>query len=168
MPSLATNSPFDRRPLIIAVAGPNGAGKSTFCRDHLGDLDLPFVNADVIARELDVDAYEAADLASNLRATLVLERESFIFETVFSDPAGDKLAFLVDAAAQGYTVVLCFIGLEDATLSETRVAAGLASEPFPHFEVAPGRPGLLVRIDEDGTRTIGRFVKRAFVPVKAH
>jgi predicted ABC-type ATPase len=122
MPSLAATSPFDQRPLIIAVAGPNGAGKSTFCRDHLGDLDLPFINADVIARELDVHAYEAADLASHLRATLVLERESFIFETVFSDPAGQKLAFLVDAAAQGYTVVLCFIGLEDAALSETRVA----------------------------------------------
>ena len=43
-------------------------------------------------------------------------------ETVFSDPAGDKLAFLVDAVAQGYTVVLCFVGLEDAALSESRVA----------------------------------------------
>jgi hypothetical protein len=56
----------------------------------------------------------------------------------------------------------------DTPAGRARVAAGLASEPFPHFEVAPGRPGLLVRIDEDGTRTIGRFVKRTFVPVKSH
>jgi predicted ABC-type ATPase len=122
MPSLADTSPFDRRPLLIAVAGPNGAGKTTFCRYHLADLRLHFVNADVLAQELDVDAYEAASIAANLRAGLLREGESFIFETVFSDPAGDKLAFLVEATAQGYTVVLCFIGLEDVALSETRVA----------------------------------------------
>jgi hypothetical protein len=56
----------------------------------------------------------------------------------------------------------------DTPAGRARVAAGLASEPFPHFEVAPGRAGFLVRIDEDGTRTVGRFVKRKFVPVKAH
>jgi hypothetical protein len=49
-----------------------------------------------------------------------------------------------------------------------RVAALLASGPFPHFEAVPGRPGLLVKIDEDGTRTLGRFVKRTFTPVKDH
>jgi hypothetical protein len=49
-----------------------------------------------------------------------------------------------------------------------RVAALLASGPFPHFEALPGRPGLLVKIDEDGTRTVGRFVKRTFTPVNEH
>lgn len=41
----------------------------------------------------------------------------------------------------------------------------LAARPFPHFEAAPNAPGLLVRIDEDGTRTVGRFVNREFRPV---
>jgi hypothetical protein len=49
---------------------------------------------------------------------------------------------------------------------QARVAAHLAAEPFPHFEAAPGRPGLLVKIDADGSRTVGRFVRRAFTPVK--
>ena len=49
------------------------------------------------------------------------ERQSFVFETVFSDPAGDKLAFLTDADAQGYTVILCFIGIPDVETSEARV-----------------------------------------------
>jgi hypothetical protein len=40
----------------------------------------------------------------------------------------------------------------------------LASRPFPHFEAAPQQPGMLVRIDEDGTRTVGRFVNRVFTP----
>jgi hypothetical protein len=42
----------------------------------------------------------------------------------------------------------------------------LASRPFPHFEAAPGQPGLLVKIDEDGTRTVGRFVQRVFTKVE--
>ena len=50
------------------------------------------------------------------------ERESFIFETVFSDPVGEKVAFLKDAASRGYSVVLCFIGIGDADRSGERVA----------------------------------------------
>jgi len=115
-------APFDRRPIVIAIAGPNGAGKTTFFRAHLEALGLRYINADDLARELDTDAYEAAELAAHVRAALVREKESFIFETVFSDPAGEKLTFLSDAAAQGYTVVLCFIGLENVELSEARVA----------------------------------------------
>ena len=49
-------------------------------------------------------------------------RESFIFETVFSDPVGDILTFLKEAAKAGYTVVLCFIGIAGPQLSEERVA----------------------------------------------
>jgi predicted ABC-type ATPase len=113
---------FDRRPIVIAIAGPNGAGKTTFFRAHLEALGLRYVNADDLARELETDAYEAAELAAHVRAALIEEKESFVFETVFSDPAGEKLAFLSGAAARGFTVVLCFVGLEDVELSEARVA----------------------------------------------
>jgi predicted ABC-type ATPase len=122
MTPLLDTAPFDRRPIVIAIAGPNGAGKTTFFRAHLEALGLRYINADDLARELDTDAYEAAELAAHVRAALVREKESFVFETVFSDPAGEKLAFLSGAAAQGYTVVLCFIGLESVELSEARVA----------------------------------------------
>jgi hypothetical protein len=44
-----------------------------------------------------------------------------------------------------------------------RVAAVLAKRPYPHFRQAHGRPELLVRIDEDGTEAVGRFVNRTFV-----
>jgi hypothetical protein len=37
--------------------------------------------------------------------------------------------------------------------------------PYPRFEAAPGRRGYLVRIEADGTRTLGRFVKKTWVPV---
>ena len=113
---------LDRRPIVVAIAGPNGAGKSTFFEAHLQSSGLRFLNADVIARDLEVDAYQAAGLATALRNELLDQRESFIFETVFSDPVGDKLGFLKKASESGYAVVLCFIGLAEVGISEQRVA----------------------------------------------
>jgi hypothetical protein len=43
-----------------------------------------------------------------------------------------------------------------------RLAGYLAVRPFPHYEPVPGPPGLLVRVDADGSRTTGRFVGREF------
>ncbi|MGD0059753.1 MAG: zeta toxin family protein [Verrucomicrobiia bacterium] len=114
--------PLDRRPVIVALAGPNGAGKTTFYHAHLQPAGLRFVNTDLLARELNLDPYAAARLAEALRRQLVEQRESFVFETVFSDPIGDKLAFLKEAAEEGYTVVLCFIGISGPEVSEERVA----------------------------------------------
>ena len=114
--------PLDSRPIIVALAGPNGAGKSTFFEAHLRLAGLRFVNADDLARELGIGAYEAADLANQLRRELMRQRESFVFETVLSDPVGDKINFLRAASREGYTVVLCFIGLDSVETSEQRVA----------------------------------------------
>jgi predicted ABC-type ATPase len=115
------NAP-DGGPVIMAIAGPNGAGKTTFFHSQLREAGLRFVNADDIASELNISPYEAAALAEALRCELVRQRESFIFETVFSDPVGAKLGFLSDAAAAGYRVVLCFIGISGVEASEERVA----------------------------------------------
>ncbi len=54
----------------------------------------------------------------------------------------------------------------DAPAGRRRVTEYLETQPFPHFEPAADSPGLLVRIDADGTRTVGRFVNRRFEPVK--
>jgi predicted ABC-type ATPase len=113
--------PLDRRPVLVALAGPNGAGKTTFYHAHLQPAGLRFVNADALGRELGLDPYAAAKVADAIRRELVKQRESFVFETVFSDPVGDKRAFLRGAAQAGYTVVLCFIGISGADLSEERV-----------------------------------------------
>jgi predicted ABC-type ATPase len=113
--------PLDRRPVIVAIAGPNGAGKTTFYQAHLQPAGLRFVNADVLARELHIEPYAAARVADALRKELVEQRESFVFETVFSDPAGEKLAFLKSAAEAGYNTILCFIGIEGPEVSEQRV-----------------------------------------------
>lgn len=113
---------LDRRPIIVALAGPNGAGKTTFFNSYLAQAGLRFVNADVLSAELITDPYKAARMADALRRALVDRSESFIFETVFSDPAAEKIAFLEDSARRGYVVVLCFIGLSDPERSSERVA----------------------------------------------
>jgi predicted ABC-type ATPase len=116
------SGPLDQRPVIVALAGPNGAGKTTFYHAHLQPSALRFVNTDVLTRELGLSPYDAAKVADRLRRELVAQRESFVFETVFSDPVGDKLAFLQEAMDAGYTVVLCFIGISGPEVSEARVA----------------------------------------------
>lgn len=113
---------LDRRPIVVALAGPNGAGKSTFYAAQLRPSGLRFVNADDLSQALGIDAYRAAEVADEIRRELVDRGESFIFETVFSDPVGDKLAFLKQAERRGYTVVLLFIGIESPSMSDDRVA----------------------------------------------
>lgn len=119
------NLPFeflDKRPIVIALAGSNGAGKSTFYESFLADAGLRFINADVLSASLDVKAYEAAELAASIRASLVAQRESFVFETVLSDPVGEKVEQLASYAALGYTVVLIFIRIDSSEESIKRVA----------------------------------------------
>lgn len=50
----------------------------------------------------------------------------------------------------------------DSDEGRERTRSYLANQPFPHFEAAPDQPGLLIKIDADGTRTLGRFVNREF------
>jgi hypothetical protein len=53
----------------------------------------------------------------------------------------------------------------DSPEGRDRVSAYLGSQPFPHFEPHPDRAGLLIRIDADGGRTVGRFRNRQFRPL---
>lgn len=117
---MSSNGP-DALPTIIALAGSNGAGKSTFYETQLASLGWPFVNADQLARELNLDPYPAADLAKQRRAKLVKQKSSFIFETVFSDPVGEKVQFLQDASKSGYHVILIFLAIRDFETSIQRV-----------------------------------------------
>ena len=113
---------LEQRPIMVALAGPNGAGKSTFYESQLAGLGFSFVNADVLALNAGVEPYAAAQMADMVRRELVSLEESFIFETVFSDPVGDKVEFLRAAQEVGFTVLLIFIGIDSSSLSDDRVA----------------------------------------------
>lgn len=63
----------------------------------------------------------------------------------------------------GATPLADLVDLVDTPAGRGMLKTFLDSEPYPHFEAHPKRPGLLVRIEENGKRTVGRFVNRAFV-----
>jgi hypothetical protein len=52
----------------------------------------------------------------------------------------------------------------DSPEGRARVEAYLETRPYPHYEEG-GRPGVLLKVDEDGTKTLGRFVNRVFVSI---
>src|SRR5438105_6688909 len=53
----------------------------------------------------------------------------------------------------------------DSSKGRQRVSDHLKARPYPHFEQADA-PGLLIKIDSNGKRTLGRFVNRQFEAVK--
>ncbi len=53
----------------------------------------------------------------------------------------------------------------DRPSGRRRVTDHLKSRPFPHYETYPKTPGVLIRIEADGTRTVGRFIDREFKAV---
>ena len=107
------------------IAGGNGAGKSTFFNLFLKPTGLPFINADILAKQLDVNdtegqSYKAAKLAEKLRFSLLQSGASFCFETVFSHPS--KIDFLATAKSLGYEIILIYIHLRNNELNQARVA----------------------------------------------
>lgn len=106
------------------LAGGNGAGKSTFYRLYLSKYGIKFVNADLIAKEIDFKnpeslSYQAAALAAKIREDLIIQGVSFCFETVFSH--GSKIDFIAKAKARGYKITLVYIHLNSSELNEARV-----------------------------------------------
>lgn len=57
------------------------------------------------------------------------------------------------------------LGSVDSPEGRRRLAGHLKTLPYPHYEPADS-PGLLVKIEADGRRTLGRFVNRRFQAVK--
>ena len=50
----------------------------------------------------------------------------------------------------------------DSPDGRQHLADYLAMQPYPHYEPVSEEPGLLVRTEANGRRTIGRFVNRKF------
>ena len=79
---------------------------------------------------------------------------------------GRKLmALQMSAGAQPLSEALASVEKPEG---RKRVADVLANRPYPHYRQYPDEPGLLVRLEEDGTETVGRFVNRTFVSVKVN
>lgn len=121
----------------MVIAGHNGAGKTTFYRERLeGALAnslVDYVNPDDIEREIAVELGEsvspkielekiAAAEATRRRVQNFEQENSFSFETGFSDPVMDKVAFMQGARERGYLVILMAVGLKSIEKCKERVA----------------------------------------------
>ena len=115
----------DDAPQLWIIVGGNGAGKSTFFKLFLEPLGVAFINADIIARELNPEnpesaSYDASVIGEQQRSKALMERQNFCFETVFSHPS--KIDFIAHAKALGYEVNMVVIYLDPPELNIGRVA----------------------------------------------
>ncbi len=141
------------RPTLVMLAGPNGSGKSTLYVTRIAPkFSAPFINADLIQRDelqdRDVNAaYQAAQIASERRASLLASGKSFVTETVFSHPS--KLDLITQAKDRGYRIMTFHISVEHPDLSVARVGARVkeGGHPVPEEKIRKryDRAGILVR-----------------------
>jgi predicted ABC-type ATPase len=128
----------NKRPLMLVIAGHNGAGKSTCYREHLADglrqHIQEHIDPDAVERSIRADfncqahgmtnddfSKLAQQESNRLRQQYVANGISFSFETVLSDPVGEKVDFMKKAVDMGYLVALLAVGLDSPEKSRYRV-----------------------------------------------
>ncbi|KYC42305.1 hypothetical protein WA1_20235 [Scytonema hofmannii PCC 7110] len=119
------------QPKLVVFAGPNGSGKSTITNILRETANFPanYINPDEIALTLRENnpnrkAYQAAQIAEELRQSYIDQRESFAFETVMSHPS--KLKLMKQALMSGYQVELVFVATSNPEININRVRQRVA------------------------------------------
>lgn len=117
------------KPKLIVIAGPNGSGKTSVTTQilkHEWVEACVYINPDNIAQEQFGDwnspeaVLKAAQFATEQRKNCLKNKESFIFETVFS--AIDKVDFLQEAKEAGFFIRLFFVGTNHPAINASRIA----------------------------------------------
>jgi predicted ABC-type ATPase len=109
-------------PELIVIAGPNGAGKSSLTK--LLTEDIPVIDPDAIAREIDPTNPSAAGLAAGRKAIeqareYIQLNNSFIVETTLA--GNSYLNLMLEVKALGWFVGLTYIGINQPTTNIQRV-----------------------------------------------
>ena len=117
------------RPVLIIIAGPNGSGKTTITSQILHHEWLEnsvYINPDQVAQERFGDwnsaeaVRQAAEYCAEWREHCLADKQSMIFETVFS--ADDKLDFIRRAKKAGFFIRLFFVCTESPMINAARIA----------------------------------------------
>jgi hypothetical protein len=77
---------------------------------------------------------------------------------------GDRMVMLQATGAERSLSQI--IAEVDTAKGRKRVQAYLNKRPFPHYKPVAGRADLLMRIEANGSESVGRFVGREFVPAE--
>lgn len=121
---MPTDSEVPTPPQAVILAGPNGSGKSTVA-SQLVEHDLPFINADRIAAELEGKISATADINAGRILlehidSLEGQKTDFAFETTLSSR---MLVFRIDRwRSVGYQVHLIYLYLPSEEMAIERVA----------------------------------------------
>lgn len=119
----------EHRPVLIIIAGPNGSGKTTITTQILHHEWLEnsvYINPDQVAQERFGDwnsteaVRQAAEYCADWRERCLFNKQSMIFETVFS--ADDKLDFIRRAKQAGFFIRLFFVCTESPMINASRIA----------------------------------------------
>lgn len=117
------------KPELIIIAGPNGSGKTSVTKrflHHEWAEGTIYINPDEVANEMYGDwnsleaVLSAAKFCEEWRERCLLERKSFVFETVMS--AIDKVDFIAKAKKYGFFIRLFFISTENPKINASRIA----------------------------------------------
>lgn len=117
------------RPELIVIAGPNGSGKTSVTQKflhHEWAKDTIYINPDQIAKDIFGDwnsreaVLKAANYCQEWRERCLENRDSFVFETVFS--SDDKVEFLIKAKEAGFFVRFFFISTSHPSINAARIA----------------------------------------------
>ena len=110
---------------MYIIAGPNGSGKSTFAQEFVHEKNLTFVNADIIAQELEPNKLtprvmvDAGKIFFQRIERLAQEKSPFVIETTLS---GKYTTKLIDRLKRGnYHIKLVYIFVETPLLSIERI-----------------------------------------------
>lgn len=114
------------QPILIVIGGANGSGKTTLAREYISVEGLPYLGADQIAYDLDLDdvesvAIQAGRLFIQKIAKSIERRQSFMVESTLS---GISLRKWINAAHDsGFSVEVAFVYLDTPELCIERVSA---------------------------------------------
>lgn len=110
---------------MYIIAGPNGSGKSTFAQEFIQEKNLTFVNADIIAQELEPNnlnrrvMFDAGRIFFQRINRLAKERAPFVIETTLS---GKYTTKLIDKLRKdNYKIRMVYIFVETPFLSIERI-----------------------------------------------
>jgi predicted ABC-type ATPase len=118
------------KPVLIIIAGPNGSGKTTITSKilkHEWVENCVYVNPDNIALEKFGDwnsqeaIMKAAKYAEKIREDCLIQKQSLIFETVFSGE--DKIKFIEKAISAGYFIRFFFVSTDHPSINASRITS---------------------------------------------
>lgn len=145
----------DKKGDFIIVVGANGSGKSTYIANLLktNDIDIRYINADIVEKTLfsniDDDKQRmitSMEYTKNIMEQAIENRQSVIYETVFSHPS--KLDLVKKAIENGYNVKAIYIKTNNYNINISRVKkrASQGGHDVPEEKIISRYPRVLSNV----------------------